>query len=88
MLRLNIFGALVVVFACAAASQAIAKESRNPANESWRNARAEAVAGNAIDRAAALRQCNKHVAKLKDYTWGVQEIDDYRTCMAEHGQAE
>jgi hypothetical protein len=39
-------------------------------------------------REQALRECNAAVAKYKQYTWGHQEIDIYRTCMANHGQQE
>jgi hypothetical protein len=78
----------MVVFALSAAPHAFANESGRHANASWRNAHAEAITAGSDSRAAALRECNNHVAKLKDYTWGVQEIFEYRGCMAEHGQAE
>jgi hypothetical protein len=39
-------------------------------------------------RAAALRECSDKVAPLKDYTWGMEQTDQYRACMAQHGQIE
>ena len=88
MPKLHTFGLLVVVSALSASSQALAGEPAHHANASWRNAHAEAITAGADSRASALHQCNKHVVKMKDYTWGVQKLDDYRTCMAEHGQTE
>jgi hypothetical protein len=40
------------------------------------------------NRASALRDCNEKAASLRDYTWGDQQSDLYRACMAERGQAE
>jgi len=40
------------------------------------------------ERAQALRECNTAAARYKQYTWGHQEIDTYRSCMANHGQQE
>jgi hypothetical protein len=37
-------------------------------------------------RAAAIHQCSAVAARYTEYTWGVQEIQLYRACMAEHGQ--
>jgi hypothetical protein len=39
-------------------------------------------------RAAALRECNNKAAPLRDYTWGMEQSDLYRSCMAQHGQPE
>ena len=39
-------------------------------------------------RASVLRDCNKQASSFRDYTWGDQESDHYRACMAEHGQPE
>ena len=39
-------------------------------------------------REQALHECNAAAAKYKQYTWGHQEIDAYRSCMANHGQQE
>lgn len=44
------------------------------------------LAVNAEHRMRALRQCNKEAAPLKNYTWGSEQTDRYRACMAEHGQ--
>jgi hypothetical protein len=40
------------------------------------------------EREQALRECNSAAAKYRQYTWGHQEIDAYRTCMANQGQQE
>jgi hypothetical protein len=40
------------------------------------------------ERGQALRECNTAAARYKQYTWGHQEIDTYRSCMANHGQQE
>jgi hypothetical protein len=39
-------------------------------------------------RAQALRTCTKEAGKLKQYTWGVQQLAKYRTCMMSHHQEE
>ena len=39
-------------------------------------------------RAQALRQCNAQAGKMSQYTWGDHQIDNYRACMAQHGQQE
>ena len=46
------------------------------------------LAANAEHRMGALRQCNKNVEKLQNYTWGDEQTDQYRACMAERGQPE
>lgn len=72
------------------ASPALAKK-REPAGYA---ARAEAIGADTGGlttsgaRASALRDCNEKAASLKDYTWGDQQSDLYRACMAQRGQAE
>jgi len=39
-------------------------------------------------RASALRACTARESKDVEYNWGVQAIEIYRSCMAEHGQME
>jgi hypothetical protein len=39
-------------------------------------------------RETAVHECNVAASKYKQYTWGDQEIQTYRSCMAEHGQQE
>jgi hypothetical protein len=55
-------------------------------------ANAQAIGGELAartgQRASALRQCNQEVEPLRDYTWGEQQSERYRACMAEHGQVE
>jgi hypothetical protein len=58
------------------------------------NARAQAVTQDigdgfaSPDRARALRECNLKVSGLAEHTWGHHRSNVYRSCMAEHGQAE
>jgi hypothetical protein len=58
------------------------------------NARAQAfeqtlsVEGVSPRRARALRDCNDRAGKLTEYTWGVRQIEVYRSCMAEQGEVE
>ena len=57
-------------------------------------ARAQAVPGGfgrdgiSGPRAAAIRDCTNASAKFVESTWGNREFDEYRACMAEHGEAE
>jgi hypothetical protein len=57
-------------------------------------ARAQAVPGDIGDgavsghRAAALRQCNDLAGKYLQYLWGTTSSDEYRACMAAHGESE
>jgi hypothetical protein len=73
-----------------AASPALAKK-REPAGYS---ARAEAIGPDTGGltmsgaRAAAIRDCNEKAASLRDYTWGDQQSDQYRACMAQRGEQE
>jgi hypothetical protein len=39
-------------------------------------------------RARALQECNQAAAKYPQHTWGDQQLDIYRSCMANHGQPE
>jgi hypothetical protein len=40
------------------------------------------------ERARALQECNQAAAKYPQNTWGHQQLDIYRSCMANHGQPE
>jgi hypothetical protein len=56
-------------------------------------ARAQAIPGDIGDgmsghRAAALRECNGKGDKFSQYAWGNFSSDEYRACMAEHGESE
>jgi len=53
-------------------------------------ARAEAIGGapGAGQRAAELRECNAGSAAYRDYTWGEEQSELYRSCMAGRGQPE
>ncbi len=39
-------------------------------------------------RVRALHDCTALEQKWDQRTWGVQQLDVYRACMADHGQAE
>jgi hypothetical protein len=39
-------------------------------------------------RAAALRACSAVASRYTEYTWGDMEFQQYRACMAQHGQME
>jgi len=39
-------------------------------------------------RAAAIRDCSSVEQKYSEPTWGLMEADQYRACMARHGQPE
>jgi hypothetical protein len=57
-------------------------------------ARAQAIPGDIRDgevsrhRAAALRDCNGKGDKFSQYAWGNFSSDEYRACMAQHGENE
>jgi hypothetical protein len=40
------------------------------------------------DRVQALRECTAASRTLADYTWGHNEINRYRACMARRGELE
>jgi len=42
----------------------------------------------ASPRDAAVRDCNVLAAPYRESTWGTMQIQLYRTCMAQHGDAE
>ena len=83
--------ALALGLAVAAATPALAAPR---AYHPGYNARAQAIPGDMSgdvmsgNRAAALRECNAKAEPLKQYTWGDQQLEVYRSCMAEHGQVE
>jgi hypothetical protein len=39
-------------------------------------------------RAAAIRECSTQASKYLELSWGIVEVQVYRTCMAEHHQIE
>src|SRR5205814_662734 len=57
-------------------------------------ARAQAIPGDTGDggmtskRASALRECNGKADKFSQYAWGNFSSDEYRACMAQHGENE
>lgn len=48
----------------------------------------EAAESMSAERAKALRDCTDATSKMRDYTWGVQLGQSYRSCMTQHGQPE
>jgi hypothetical protein len=87
--RNTIMGAMALSLALGlAASPAVARSGSMRAGY---DARAEAPAGGirtSAHRAQALRECNEASAKLVEYTWGDEQSDKTRACMAEHGEGE
>ena len=75
----------------ATATPALAKQRAVPAGH---DARAQAVPGDigadgmSGHRATAIRECNAKAAPFSQSTWGNMSADQYRACMAEHGEAE
>ena len=57
-------------------------------------ARAQAVPGDvardgmSAQRAAAIRDCANPSDKFSQYAWGNRQFDEYRACMAGHGETE
>jgi hypothetical protein len=43
-------------------------------------------AGMSSAREKALRDCNGEAGKMSQGTWGHQQLDNYRTCMAQRGE--
>jgi hypothetical protein len=39
-------------------------------------------------RAATIHQCSVAASPYTEYTWGNLEFEQYRACMAQHGQVE
>jgi hypothetical protein len=51
---------------------------------------AQTSQGDNVDsaRAQALQDCSREEQRYTEPSWGHQEIDVYRACMARHGQPE
>jgi len=45
-------------------------------------------AGTRGGRAAAIHACSARASRYTEHTWGDMEFDQYRACMAHHGQVE
>jgi ABC-type branched-subunit amino acid transport system substrate-binding protein len=39
-------------------------------------------------REQAIHECNTAAGKFSQSTWGHHQLDQYRTCMMQHGQPE
>ena len=88
----NFTAALLFAFAVAAvATPALAAQRIHHPGYA---ARAQAIPGDSGDggvsskRATALRDCNGQADKSLQYLWGHESNDQYRACMAQHGQPE
>jgi hypothetical protein len=92
----NFTVALALGLAAAAATPALAKER---VTQPGYAARAQASPGQATpgdvggdgmssQRAKALRECNDMAGKYSQSTWGNVSSDQYRACMAQHGENE
>jgi hypothetical protein len=82
---------LVLAFAIAAvtaSTPALAAGQHHRAGFNAYGAVPGATESISAERAAALRDCNAAVSGMRDYTWGVQQSDVYRACMAQRGQPE
>ncbi len=81
----------IAAFALAAALAAGAAPASAQTADSF-DANLEAIgprlAARAAERAQALRECNGQSERLTNYTWGSQQLEVYRACMARHGQPE
>jgi hypothetical protein len=81
---------LALTVAGAATSALAAQRTTHPGYA----ARAQAVPGDfgrdgiSGQRAAAIRDCTNTSDKFSQYAWGNRQFDEYRACMAEHGEAE
>ena len=86
-LKITAAGLAFVLALAGAATPALAKDR---AARAGYDARAEAIGdiGVAPSRAEALRACSGEASKLVEYTWGAQETDIFRACMAGRGQPE
>jgi hypothetical protein len=86
----NAMAALVLGLAITPSSPALAK---NRAPHGY-DARAQAIQDNSASRTATgqrsetIRECNQRAAPFLEYVWGNMQTDQYRACMAEHGETE
>jgi len=87
----TVTAALVLGGMLAAATPALAAQrSHHPGYA----ARAQAVPSDSGDgivssrRAKALRECNALAGKHLEYLWGSESSEEYRACMAQHGENE
>ena len=89
----NAVAALALAVAVAsAASPALAAQKRTAHPGHAANAQAvEGDIGEAAmtkERDAAIRECSNKANAMNQTSWGYMQGNMYRTCMAEHGQAE
>jgi hypothetical protein len=84
--------ALAVALAVAtAASPALAKQrAQQPGHDARAQATHSDVGGDGMSghRAQAIRECMEMSGKFSQSTWGNMSAQQYRTCMAEHGEVE
>ena len=86
----KVTAALVLGVALAGATPALAAQRIHHPGYA---ARAQAIPGDIGDgmsskRATALRECNGKADKFSQYAWGNFSSDEYRACMAQHGEIE
>jgi hypothetical protein len=87
----KVTAALVLGVALAGATPALAAQRIHHPGYA---ARAQAIPSDIRDgevsrqRAAALRECNGKADKFSQYAWGNFSSDEYRACMAQHGENE
>jgi hypothetical protein len=78
MVRMNLYlaGVLVGLAVSALATPSFAQRSEG------------GDVGISSGRAKALRDCNAQAGKMSQHTWGDHQIQNYRSCMMQHGQQE
>ena len=90
MIRIKALTAALVlsVAATSLAAPAFARSRATSGFEANAQAIGPELAARASQRTAIIRACNEAAAPLREYTWGNEQSDRYRACMAEHGQME
>jgi hypothetical protein len=89
MINLRTFTAVVAVALTVASAPALAKSRGVQVGHEARAQAIETVTdGVSLDRAQALRDCNRLAEPIKSYTLITAQFAAYRSCMAQHGQPE
>jgi hypothetical protein len=86
-IRNIILAAAIAVATVSTPALAAGKHSRAGFN-AYGAAAPAATESMSAERAKALRECADATSKMRDYTWGVQIGQVYRSCMTDHGQPE
>ena len=84
----NLILAATIAVATASSPAFAASHHNSRAGFNAYGAAQDATEAMSPDRAQALRDCTEGTSKMRDYTWGVQIGQSYRSCMQQHGQPE